>query len=622
MSVPASLQPLSDETFDNRPPPFLAQGLSPMFTGIRTGLSQFEIDYIPDQDGDNPVPYVSLVLTRNRQDLRDREQVLQDREQVLQDREKALRDRRQLLQDREQDLEQDQEQVLQDRGQLLRDRDQFLRDRQQVQQQVLQDRGQLLRDRNQDLLEQQRFIEKILMPGNPIGFTPTGSCEIVTRHESKIGSETQGLCLFYKRHVSTGPHDCDECDDFCIKLTTYLKLLIKYKTPRKTEFSKADFTHLHDFFVRIFNVMRLAFSGSRSITVLRDYFVRVPNWFQKFQGNFVNASFKCEALEEDEEDKKAEALDEDEYERKSSAEALTMVRKEVEKSGKSMSSLANKYFALKKFQTALCMKAIPRILLAIPEGFVNPYAQYIDQFIKSVNVYDMLYTCQAGIPQFGDEMTSASSSASSPASLDEEGGSFMTTFANEGDSNIFCIAQRSWDMTEVKVKVGDEEIPLSDIASDPSPQSMKNAMKAVLEISFKESIDMHVTQLNKLTGYEDMVTGESVTLTKETFKNLFDVYIDLKMSPTPSFTVVEDECLIKLAYFAECIGDRKMVFQIINYFLSYRFEYMVRLWKIEMPKVEEDLKMPDYFLTVEQWHEKCKADFGNNYGWDENGRDA
>ncbi|NBO55240.1 MAG: hypothetical protein EBU84_11745 [Actinobacteria bacterium] len=65
--------------------------------------------------------------------------------------------------------------------------------------------------------------------------------------------------------MSTGPHDCDECDDFCIKLTNYLKLLIKYKTSRKTEFTKANFTQLHDFFVRIFNVMRLAFSGSRSI---------------------------------------------------------------------------------------------------------------------------------------------------------------------------------------------------------------------------------------------------------------------------------------------------------------------------------------------------------------------
>lgn len=551
MSVSMTLQPLSDETL-SQPPPFPPQGLPlPSFGGIQTGLDVFDIDYIPDPDGDGNVPYVSLLTNRNKQDL-------------------------------------------------------------------------------QDLLEQQQFLQKILTPGNPIGFTPTGSCEIVTLHEREFGSETRGLCLFYKRHVSTDPHDCDECDDFCIKITDYLKLLIKYKTPRKTEFSKADFTQLHDFFVRIFNVMRLAFSGSRSIPELTDYITRVPNWFQKFQRNFVNASFKCEALEEDEEDKKAEALveDEDEYERKSSAEALTMVRKEVEKLGKSMPSLANKHFALKKFQTVLRMQAIPRILLAIPEGSVNPYAQYIEQFFKSVNMYDMLYTCQAGIPQIGNEMTSAS--ASSPASLDEEGGSFMTMFANEDENNIFCLATRRCSMTEEKVKVGDDEIPLDKIASDSSPQSIKIAMKAVLDMFFEESIiDMHVTRLDELTRYENMVTGESVTLAKETFKKLFDVYIDLKTSPTPNFAVVDDECLIKLAYFAECIGDRKMVFQIINYFLSYRFEYMVRLWKIEMPKVEEDLKMPAYFLTAEQWHEKCKADFGiwkadfgDNYGWDENGRDA
>lgn len=547
MSVSMTLQPLSDETL-SQPPPFPPQGLPlPLFGGIQTGLDVFDIDYIPDPNhgGTDTTPYVSLLINRNKQDLR-------------------------------------------------------------------------------DLLEQQQFFQKILMPDNPIGFTPTGSCEIVTRHEREFGSETQGLCLFYKRHVSTGPHDCDECDDFCIKITNYLKLLIKYKTPRKTEFSKVNFTQLHDFFVRIFNVMRLAFSCSRSIPELKDYITRVPNWFQKFQRNFVNASFKCEAqedtppplpvlaLDEDEED------DLDEYERKSSAEALTMFRKEVEKSGKSMPSLANKHFALKKFQTVLRMQAIPRILLSIPEGSVNPYAQYIEHFFKSVNMYDMLYTCQAGIPQIGDEMTSASA----PASLDEEGGSFMTMFANEDENNIFCIAQRRCDMTEVKVKVGDEEIPLDKIASDPSPQSIKIAMKAVLDMSFEDSIDMHVTRINELTGYEDMVTGESVTLAKETFKNLFDVYIDLKTSPTPNFAVVNDKHLVELAYLAECIGDRKMVFQIINYFLSYRFEYMVRLWKIEMSKVEEDLKMPYYFLTVEQWHEKCKANFGDNYGWDENGRDA
>ncbi|NBO55239.1 MAG: hypothetical protein EBU84_11740 [Actinobacteria bacterium] len=73
----------------------------------------------------------------------------------------------------------------------------------------------------------------------------------------------------------------------------------------------------------------------------------MPNWFQKFQRNFVNASFKCEAQDEDEDEDEEDDEDEDEYERKSSAEALTMVRKEVEKTGKSMPSLANKHFALK-----------------------------------------------------------------------------------------------------------------------------------------------------------------------------------------------------------------------------------------------------------------------------------
>jgi hypothetical protein len=134
---------------------------------------------------------------------------------------------------------------------------------------------------------------------------------------------------------------------------------------------------------------------------------------------------------------------------------------------------------------------------------------------------------------------------------------------------------------------------------------------------------MHVGRLNDLTGYEDMFTGEKVIFTPDMFKDLFDVYVDLKVSSSPNFTLVDDKCLVKLAYLAECIGDRKMAFQIIRYFLSYRFEYMAKMWKIEIPKVKEDLQMPAHFLTAEQWHEKMSGAPAPHFGDDESDeRDA
>jgi hypothetical protein len=177
----------------------------------------------------------------------------------------------------------------------------------------------------------------------------------------------------------------------------------------------------------------------------------------------------------------------------------------------------------------------------------------------------------------------------------------MDTFDKDED-NIFCLAARRCSMTGETVNVDGVEKPFEEVASDP--QSKKAVMKAVLQMFFDESIAMHVDRLNDLTGYEDMFTGEKVIFTPDMFKDLFDVYVDLKVSPAPNFTLVDDKCLVKLAYLAECIGDRKMAFQIIGYFLSYRFEYMAKAWKIEMPKLEEDLQMPGHFLTAEQWREK------------------
>ena len=454
-----------------------------------------------------------------------------------------------------------------------------------------------------DFQKKKQFLKTFLVQGNPLGFTFTGSCPIDVRHERTYGSYSRGICLFYTRHVSTGPHNCDDCDVFCIKMTTCLKLLIKYKTPRKTEFSKADYTQLHDFFTRLFDVMRLATSDSRSITKLQKYFERVPNWFETFQTKFASATFATferDAEEDDEEEEEEEEEDnkQDEDEKQAFASVLAM----VEKSGKPMPSENCKHVVLKSCQTLLRMTAIPSILLAIPEGCVNPYAQYIESFVKSVDVYKMLYACQVGIPQIGDEMSSSSSAAAASvsASLDEDE-SFMDTFDKDGD-NIFCLTARC-SMAEETVNVDGVEKSFEDVASDP--QSKKVAMKAVLQMFFKESIDMHVRRLNDLTGYEDMFTDEKVVLTPDMFKDLFDVYVDLKVSP--NFTLVEDKCLVKLAYLAECIGDRKMAFQIIRHFLSYRFEYMAKTWKIEIPKVKEDLEMPAHFLTAKQWYEKMSG---------------
>jgi hypothetical protein len=467
-----------------------------------------------------------------------------------------------------------------------------------------------------DFQKKKQFLKTFLGPGNPLGFTFTGSCPIDVRHERSYGTYTRGTCLFYTRHISKGPHNCDDCDVFCIKMTTYLKLLIKYKTPRKTEFSKADYTQLYNFFTRLFNAMHLTTSDQRSITKLQEYFERVPNWFETFQTKFASATFErdAEAEDEDEDEDEDEAEDEkqDADEKQAFATVLAMVGKDVEKSGKPMPSKNCKHIVLKSFQTLLRMTAIPSILLAIPQGCVNPYAQYIESFVKSVDVYKMLYACQAGIPQIGNEPSSSSSAAaaasSAAASLDDEDDeSFMGTFDKDGEGDsIFCLAARRCSMTGETVNVDGVEKPFEEVASDP--QSKKAVMKAVLQMFFDESIAMHVDRLNDLTGYEDMFTGEKVIFTPDMFKDLFDVYVDLKVSPAPNFTLVDDKCLVKLAYLAECIGDRKMAFQIIGYFLSYRFEYMAKAWKIEMPKLEEDLQMPGHFLTAEQWRKKWMPD--------------
>jgi hypothetical protein len=454
-----------------------------------------------------------------------------------------------------------------------------------------------------DFQKKKQFLKTFLGPGNPLGFTFTGSCPIDVRHERSHGTYTRGICLFYTRHISKGPHNCDDCDVFCIKMTTYLKLLIKYKTPRKTEFSKEDYTQLYDFFTRVFNAMHLTTSDPRSITKLQEYFERVPNWFETFQTKFASATFERDAEAEAEDEKQ------DADEKQAFATVLAMVEKDVEKSGKPMPSKNCKHIVLKSFQTLLRMTAIPSILLAIPQGCVNPYAQYIESFVKSVDVYKMLYACKAGIPQIGNEFSSSLSAVSSaPASLDDEDDeSFMGTFDKDGEGdNIFCLAARRCSMTGETVNVDGVEKPFEEVASDP--QSKKAVMKAVLQMFFDESIAMHVDRLNDLTGYEDMFTGEKVIFTPDMFKDLFDVYVDLKVSSAPNFTLVDDKCLVKLAYLAECIGDRKMAFQIIGYFLSYRFEYMAKAWKIEMPKLEEDLQMPGHFLTAEQWREKWMPD--------------
>jgi hypothetical protein len=464
--------------------------------------------------------------------------------------------------------------------------------------------------RPEDLLKQQSFVEKILAQGNPLGFTPTRVSDIEVHHElGWLTGVTRGKCLYYTRHRSEDPHDCEEleCDEFCIKLTNYTKLLIKYKTPRKNEFTKEEYTQLHDFFVRVFNVMNIAFY-QRSIATLQEYFSRVPNWLERFQEKFEAAKLgeEVEAVEEDK----------DVLEENTAVTSLAIITKEMEKLGRPIPSQICQHVVLKYFQTLLRMTAIPSILLAIPRGCVNPYAQYVESFIKDVDVYEMLYTCRSGIPKL--TTTSTSTAAAAAGSLDEAEPSFLDMFRDKDDEeNIFCLAARRCTMDEL-VTVGDAKVPFDEIASTNNKEATKTAMRVVFDMFFSESaVEMHVTRLNQLTGYEDMFTGEQVALTADAFKELFAVYIDLKTSST-NFESVDDKCLVKLAYLSECIGDRQMVFQIIRYFLSYRFEYMTRLWTMEMPKVKEDLHLPYHFRTALQWN----AIVESNYGWDQNGRDA
>jgi hypothetical protein len=460
--------------------------------------------------------------------------------------------------------------------------------------------------RPEDLLKQQSFVEKILAQGNPVGFTPTRVSDIEVHHElGWLTGVTRGKCLYYTRHRSEDPHDCEEleCDEFCVKLTNYTKLLIKYKTPRKNEFTKEEYTQLHDFFVRVFNVMNLAFH-QRSIATLQEYFSRVPNWLERFQEKF-EAAKRGEEVEAVEEDK-------DVLEENTAVTSLAIITKEMEKLGRPIPSQICQHVVLKYFQTLLRMTAIPSILLAIPRGCVNPYAQYVESFIKDVDVYEMLYTCRSGIPKL-----TTTSAAAAAGSLDEAEPSFLDMFRDKDEENIFCLATRRCTMDEL-VTVGDAKVPFDEIASTNNKEAAKMAMRVVFDMFFSESaVEMHVTRLNQLTGYEDMFTGEQVALTADAFKALFAVYTDLKTSST-NFESVDDKCLVNLAYLSECIGDRQMVFQIIRYFLSYRFEYMTRLWSMEMPKVKEDLQLPYYFRTAVQWEDIVES----NYGWDQNGRDA
>ena len=352
-----------------------------------------------------------------------------------------------------------------------------------------------------NLGKKQEFINSFL---DEVGFT-------FTSFEERFTRDKDTLFIFYATHLTEEPHDCQDlgCDGWCIKITSdEYQLFIYHKMERKVDFTKENYTRVHDHFVRIFSVLANVFIHDRAIGSLQTYFVNTPEWCTNFR-TAVDASEVSETREA----------------------------------------------VVKSCQTTLRMKAIPHILLIHPEGD-NPYAKYVAETIICVNVYTMLKQCRTGVQNVfsASAVSTAASSALSPSlSLDE---SEQASF-DESATDIFSIVARQ-----------DPEMKQALDTDRPK------AMKAILEMFFETCIPLHIGRVCQLTVLE---------LTEESFRALFDIYINISLARVP-IESVSDTDLVCLSYLAECVGNRKMVFQIIDYFLPFRFEYMHRLWTREMPK--------------------------------------
>ena len=374
-----------------------------------------------------------------------------------------------------------------------------------------------------NLGKKQEFINSFL---DEVGFTFTGFVESFTRDKDT-------LFIFYATHLTKEPHDCQDlgCDGWCIKITSdEYQLFIYHKMERKVDFTKENYTRVHDHFVRIFSVLANVFIHDRAIGSLQTYFVNTPEWCTNFR-TAVDASETSEAREA----------------------------------------------VVKLYQTTLRMTAIPRILLIHPEGD-NPYAKYVAETIICVNEYTMLKRCRTGVQNAFSTTTSStvaaaaslssSSSAAAAASLSLDE-SDQASVGDESATDIFSIMARQ-----------DPEMKQALDTDRPK------AMKAILEMFFETCIPLHIGRVCQLTVLE---------LTEESFRALFDLYINISLARTP-IESISDMDLICLSYLADCVGNRKMVFQIIDHFLPFRFEYMHRLWTREMPKASQE-EMPLIFKS-------------------------
>jgi hypothetical protein len=441
---------------------------------------------------------------------------------------------------------------------------------------------------HEDLTKQRSFINRFL---EPVHFT------FVEAIEDAYWDQDVHV-LYYKRHVSTEEHDCVDsgCDDWCIYLSnTEVHLLIKYQDHRKVEFTKDHYTRIYHHFFPIFNIMRLAFTSTRSITALNDYFERTPHWCERMRTDVDavdTAMFPYSLF--------SVSLFYPLFSRRCTSLPLTRRLLQKEAADKTQ----RKHAAVRKVQDRIHMRAIPRILLIVPMG-KNPYADYVTRFFKNVDIYEMMYQSKYGTPVIHQDVVLPEVSLS----LDNSEHSFMTFFSSDSDNtNMFYIVARRTRL---------EDPALDVLFNTPSKEARAASMKKVLEMFFiGRNLTAHLERINQLTVCD---ACDAYSLTEESFIALFDIYINVSMSYT-RFRDLTDTSVIHLAYLAECMGDTTMVRQSIDYFLGFRFEYLYRLWQMAVPAVSPNLTLPYVFKRGEDITPDMM--YGPHYGWDEHGRDA
>ena len=444
---------------------------------------------------------------------------------------------------------------------------------------------------HEDFSKQKDFINRFL---EPVHFT------FVEVDEHGYLSQPFHV-LKYKCHVSsasseTDPsaHHCDVlgCDDWYIVLSNVnVQLLIKYDPFRKVEFTKDDFIRIHTHFARLFNVMRLAVTSVRSMVTLKEYVTRTPRWCERMRAD-VDAvemeRFPATLFS---------VLNVPRFYHPTYTTRLGQCLLKKVKEDK----MQRKHAIIKKVQDDMHMRAIPRILLMVPMG-INPYAEYVNRFICNLDVYEMMVQSKDAIPVIHKVTNTNTNRNTTSDSLDptDSEHSFMSYFSQDAENSMFYIVARRTRLEDPKLDI---------LFNTPSKESLCQSMKKVFELFFfGRNLVAHLDRINQLTVFD------SCHLTEETFTALFDVYINVFMCYT-HFKELTDTNVIHLAYLAECMGDTPMVYRTIDYFLGFRLEYVYRIWKADIPKLNTDFDMPVFFQrSPDMWPPA--------YGWDDDGRDA